>query len=64
MSLWNVFRGNKQDAGTVGEFLTHAVDHIRRGGNYAKSETSLSDGTRVDIIIKRTGYDIPSPMEK
>ena len=53
MSLWSVFRGNKQDPKTVGEFLTHAIDHIRNGGNVASCETKLSDGTPILISLKR-----------
>jgi hypothetical protein len=53
VSLWNVFRGNKQDAKTMGEFLTHAIDHIRNGGNFATSETKLADGTHVKLSLER-----------
>jgi hypothetical protein len=53
VSLCNVFRGNKQDAKTVGEFLACAIDHIRNGGNIATSTTVLADGTHVKLSVER-----------
>lgn len=53
MSLWSVFRGNKHDAKKVGEFLTHAIEHVRNGGNFATCETVLHDGTQVELTLKR-----------
>ena len=53
LRLWNVLRGNKEDADTMGEFLTHAIDHIRNGGNIAACETKLADGTCIKLSIER-----------
>ena len=59
MSLWSIFRGNKHDAETVGEFMTHAIEHIRNGGNFSVCETKLDCGTDVELSIKR----IPSQSD-
>ncbi len=53
MSVWGIFRGNKQDAKTVAEFLAYAIDHIRNGGNVATCEATLTDGTPVKLSLER-----------
>ena len=53
MTLIDIWKGNKNDAKTVGEFLTYAIDHIRNGGNYAFAESKLADGTPVKLSIER-----------
>lgn len=53
MSLWSIFRGNKRDAKTVGEFLTYAIDHVSNYGTYATCETTLENGTRVKLSMER-----------
>lgn len=53
LSIFRVFLCNKNDARTLGEFLTHAIDHIKNGGNFAKCETQLENGTCLEITIKR-----------
>lgn len=58
-SLLNVISGNRQDAKTMGAFLTHAIDHLRNGGKIATCESALADGTAVRLSLERVAASEP-----
>lgn len=43
----------------LGLFLTSAVDHIEKGGNVASAQTTLTDGTKVEVRVSRLGVRAP-----
>ena len=53
LRMLRVFRGNKLDARTMGEFLVHAIEHIREDGNKAVCETELADGKKIRLTVER-----------
>lgn len=40
-------------AANLGMFLTTAVEHLEKGGNFASCETELTNGTKVEVRIIR-----------
>lgn len=42
-------------AANLGMFLTGAVDHIEKGGNFASGEVELTDGTKIMLRMSRIG---------
>jgi hypothetical protein len=58
MSLWNVFRNNKQNAAiqnaqTLSEFMALAINYIRDGAEIASCDVTLPDGTPISIVVAK-----------